>query len=66
MAETYRASEVAKIYGVDHHVILNACHARGQTFATRLKPKGRFYINLDKFREWWDRQQDKTREARGY
>ena len=66
MAETYKASQIAEIYGVDPKVIRDACHARGQTFATRLKPNGRFYINLEKFLEWWDRQQEKTREARGY
>lgn len=66
MDKTYKVSEVAEIFGIDDRVVRDACHARRQTFATRLKPNGRFYIDLDKFRAWWDRRQAETSENRGY
>ena len=56
----YRPSEVAEIYGLTIKVVQNLCHARGQRFATRLTPRGWFYIDLGKFDEFWARMQAKT------
>ena len=55
----YKATEVAKIYGITAEAVRNLCHARGQKFATRLVPNGRFYIDLEKFDEYLKRKQER-------
>ena len=56
----YTASEIAQIYGLPVKKVQNLCHARGQRFATRLVPNGRFYIDRTKFDEFWARKQERT------
>ena len=56
----YRASEVAKIYGLTTDFVQYLCHARGQKFAKRLTPRGWFYIDIKKFDEFWARLEAKT------
>ena len=61
----YKASEIAKMYGIPAETIRNLCHARGQKFATRLVPNGRWYIDEERFKDHWERKQIRTRETRG-
>ncbi|MCR4748277.1 MAG: helix-turn-helix domain-containing protein [Lachnospiraceae bacterium] len=56
----YKATEIARIYGIPAETVRNLCHARGQKFATRLTPNGRFYIDLKKFEEFLQRKQQIT------
>ena len=56
----YKASEIAKIYGIPAETVRNLCHARGQRFAMRLVPRGRFYIDREKFEEFMARKQERT------
>ena len=55
----YRASEIAERYGIDARMVRNLCHARGQKFAVRLVPNGRFYIDLEKFDEYLKRKHER-------
>lgn len=62
----YKPTQIAKIFGIKVETVRNMCHARGQKFAFRLVPKGRFYIEINKFREYLSHRQDLTRENRGW
>ena len=55
----YKASEIAEIYGMKAEIVRNLCHARGQKFATRLVPNGRFYIDREKFDDFLRRKQER-------
>lgn len=55
----YKATEIAKIYGIAVETVRNMCHARGQKFAIRLVPNGRFYIDGEKFGEHLKRKQER-------
>lgn len=55
----YSVAEIAKIYGFTEKAIRELCHARGQQFAFKLKPSGRFYINAKKFKEHIERKRRK-------
>ena len=65
MSKLYKAAEIAEIYGIPAETVRNLCHARGQRFATRLVPRGRWYIDSVKFEEFWARKQILTSEKRG-
>ena len=52
----YTVSEVAKIYEFPAETVRNLCHARGQKFAIRLTPRGKFYIDIEKFDEFLKRK----------
>lgn len=56
----YKVTEIARIYGIKIETVRNLCHARGQKFATRLVPNGRFYIDIEKFDEFLKRKQERT------
>lgn len=60
MAETlkkyYSVSEVAKIYGFTTATVREMCWARGSKFAFRKTPRGKFYIDIRRFREYIDRK----------
>ncbi|MBR5678018.1 MAG: hypothetical protein IKX20_07755 [Paludibacteraceae bacterium] len=60
-----RTKEIAAKFGLTDELVRNLCHARGQRFATRLVPGGRWYIDDELFQEFWDRKQERTRETRG-
>lgn len=55
-------TEIAKEYGYHRKVVENMCHARGQRFAYRLTPNGKFYIIPEMFKEYIERKQQQTRE----
>lgn len=55
-------TEIAKEYGYHRKVVENMCHARGQRFAYRLTPNGKFYIIPERFRDYIGRKQQQTRE----
>ena len=60
MERFYKATEIAKLYGMTAETVRNLCHARGQKFATRLVQNGRFYINREKFEEYLKRKQERA------
>ena len=60
MERFYKATEIAKLYGMTAETVRNLCHARGQKFATRLVPNGRLYINREKFEEYLKRKQERA------
>ncbi len=60
MERFYKATEIAEMYGMTAETVRNLCHARGQKFATRLVPNGRFYINREKFEEHLKRKQERA------
>ena len=41
--------EISEMFGLTKDTIQNLCHARGQKFAIRFAPKGKFWIDPDKF-----------------
>lgn len=47
---------IARIYGFKAEVVRNMCHARGQRFAFRLVPNGKFYIDPVKFQAYIERR----------
>lgn len=59
-----KVAEIAKIYGLDPETVRNLCYARGQRFARKIVPRGRWYIDSDLFEEHWNRLQEKTREGK--
>ncbi len=59
MERYYKATEIANLYGMTAETVRNLCHARGQKFATRLVPNGRFYIDRAKFEEFMRRKQER-------
>ena len=60
MDKFYKATEIARLYGMTAETVRNLCHARGQKFATRLVPNGRFYINRERFEDFLKRKQEQT------
>jgi hypothetical protein len=62
----FKPSQIAEEFGIKAEVVRNMCHARGQKFAIRFKPNGRFYIDREKFIDHLERKQDQTRENRGW
>ena len=60
-----RTKEIAAKFGLSDDLVRNLCHARGQRFAVRLVPNGRWYIDDEKFEEFWNRKQKLTSERRG-
>ena len=51
MEKLYKITEVVGITGLPRKSIENACHARGQRFATRLVKGGCWYIDIKKFEQ---------------
>lgn len=49
-------TEVSRITGISKIEVNNACHKQGQKYAFRLKPRGRWYIDLDKFKQSVERR----------
>ena len=60
MDKFYKATEIAKLYGMTAETVRNLCHARGQKFATRLVPNGRFYIDRERFEKFLEKRQERT------
>ena len=53
------------MFGLDPELVRNLCYARGQKYATRLVPHGRWYINPELFEEDWKDRQNKVSQNRG-
>lgn len=49
-------SEVARETGLTKVKANDECHRAGQKYAFRLKPRGRWYIDLDKFKQSIERR----------
>ena len=49
-------TEVSRITGISKVEVNNACHKQGQKYAFRLKPRGRWYIDIDKFKQSIERR----------
>lgn len=62
MGDHKSVTEIAKEYGYTREAVCNMCHARGQRFAYRLTPNGKFYIIPERFRDYIERKQQQTRE----
>jgi hypothetical protein len=56
LTKYYSVRKIAEIYGFTTKTVTELCHSRGQTFAFKLKPKGRFYIDARKFKAYIDRK----------
>jgi len=50
--------DAAERFGYTVKGIRNLCHARGQKFAVRFVPNGKFYIDPDKFQAFIERKVD--------
>lgn len=50
------ARETADKFNIKLEVVRNMCHARGQKFAYRLVPNGKFYIDPVKFQAHIERK----------
>lgn len=48
--------EAAEKYGLHWKYVQNLCHARGNKFALRFTPRGKFYIVPEKFNEFLQRR----------
>ena len=59
-----KVKHIAAKYGLKEETVRNLCYSRGQRFATRLVPRGQWYINDELFEEYWQRKQQATRERR--
>lgn len=59
LSKYYSVSEIAKIYGMTAKTIRELCHARGASFAFKLKENGRYYIDVRKFKEYIERKRRK-------
>lgn len=60
-----KVKEIAEMYNLPADLVRNLCHARGQRFAMKLVPRGRWYIDSERFGEFLERKQERTRETRG-
>jgi len=49
-------AEISQLYGFTEKTVRELCNSRGQRFAFKLKPGGRFYIDHKKFREHLERK----------
>lgn len=49
-------TEIAKETGLTKVAVNDECHRHGQKYAFRLKPRGRWYIDLDKFKQSIERR----------
>lgn len=56
LTKLYSVADIAAKYGLTEKRVRELCNARGQRFAFKLNPKGRFYINGKKFREHLERK----------
>lgn len=56
MGKLLSARKIAEMLGVDRKIVENMCHARGQRFAFRITPRGKYYIDLDKFMDHIERK----------
>lgn len=56
LKQFYSVAQIAKFYGFTPKTVRELCHSRGQTFAFKLKPSGRFYINAKKFKAYIERK----------
>lgn len=57
MTEKYKSvKEIADMFGFKVDDVRNKCHARGQKFALRFVPNGKFWIDPVKFREYIERK----------
>lgn len=52
----YSVNEAAQIMSIKPKRLREMCHARGQKFAIRLTPRGKFYIDIEKFDEFLKRK----------
>ena len=59
LSKYYSVSEIAKLYGFTCKTVREMCNSRGQVFAFKLKPNGRYYIDHRKFREHIERKRRK-------
>ena len=41
--------EISQMFGLPVDMIQNLCHARGQKFAVRFNPRGKFWIDPERF-----------------
>ena len=57
--------QIAEMYNLPAEVVRNLCSAREQRFAMKLVPRGRWYIDSERFGEFLERKQKRTRETRG-
>lgn len=56
LGQFYSVAQIATIYGFTPKMVREMCHSRGQQFAFKLKPNGRFYISARKFKEYIERK----------
>lgn len=49
-------TEIAEEYGFDKRDVRNMCHSKGNKFAYRLYPNGKFYIIPEKFKDYIERK----------
>lgn len=61
MQNLIKVTEAAKIIGIAPEYLRDLCHARGQKFAVKLKPRGHWHIDIDKLRAFVDNRQEATR-----
>ena len=55
MKEIVSITELVKM-GYPEKAVREAVHSiYAKRFAVRTSPRGKFYINLEKFRAWWER-----------
>lgn len=52
----FSTRQIADKFNIKVEVVRNMCHARGQKFAYRIVPNGRFYIDLARFQDYLERK----------
>lgn len=57
MPDRHRSvKEISEMFGFKAEMIRNMCHAKGQRFAVRIVPNGKFWIDPVKFKEHIERK----------
>lgn len=54
--EYMSVSAIAEKFGFKAEIVRNMCHARGQRFAYRLVPNGKFWIDPIRFKDYIERK----------
>ena len=60
--KVYTITELVQL-GYSRYELSNDCHIRGQRFATRATPRGRFKINLRAYEKFRQEREEKRRRA---